>query len=171
MINDAGDYGVGVYFTEDLGDASYWFYIGSYSDGLRRGYGAWFRIIERRMYEGEWANDKPNGEGVVRWGYNDAGVLLGHWTFTGMLVDGLLNGTAVQEGYLDSRYHLYHFEFIHGQVVVRGESWVTPEGRTVFPVGESQNVPGGFSLWNAESVDRTFGVAPYDGSLIGRFDS
>jgi hypothetical protein len=157
LLDDIGNHGVGIYFTEDLDDASYWFYIGSFIDGLRSGYGAWFRVTGGRGYEGEWANDKPNGVGVDSLAFSPAITTRPYATHTGMLVDGLWNGTVVFE----SGANVIHFEFIHGRVVVRGEGQVR-DGRTWIPVGVHQGAGGGLLSWSAEDVDRLHGVMPYE---------
>lgn len=60
-----------------MGDGTYYFYYGDFVDGMRSGYGVAFKesSIKSELldpynaymaYEGQWANDKPNGEGILR---------------------------------------------------------------------------------------------------------
>lgn len=60
-----------------MGDGTYYFYYGDFVDGMRSGYGVSFiessiksELLEPynayMVYEGEWANDKPNGAGTLK---------------------------------------------------------------------------------------------------------
>ena|GEM_PF-6973738 len=68
--------GVGIYKMQDkyyveksdvdyIMQDKYFVYYGDYADNMRSGHGIWLMIHERGNYkfEGQWANDKPNGEG------------------------------------------------------------------------------------------------------------
>lgn len=49
------------------------YYIGEWKNGQRSGYGTWIctefsdmYLVDSYIYHGQWENDKPNGEGVIR---------------------------------------------------------------------------------------------------------
>lgn len=86
------------------------YYYGQLEDGLRSGHGLWIRAVfedgndsESYIYEGTWANDRPNGEGcIVRNRYPDQiqvepGTTTSVKTeVTGTFVDGLYHGTIYE---------------------------------------------------------------------------
>lgn len=98
-IFDGGTTGLGIGYYSKLG----WFsgswtgcwYLGDYADGLRSGNGSWYWLYGQNeglyveIYEGEWAEDAPNGSGHVFAAKN--GTVIREEDVT--LKDGLYHGT------------------------------------------------------------------------------
>lgn len=84
---------VGIYTSSQ----GYYFYYGDYKDGIRSGQGTLFVKTDGynksyMVYEGAWANDKPNGSGKETSVNEDAGDELVTVERTGTLSDGLFDG-------------------------------------------------------------------------------
>ena len=61
-LDASGEYGIGAYLSGNF------IYVGGYMDSQRSGYGSWIRVVSTPQdrhfrYEGEWADDSPNGPG------------------------------------------------------------------------------------------------------------
>ena len=78
-------------------------YIGGFANRLRSGYGEWIGLSvtlnEFYRFEGNWANDKPNGEGIA----SNSPIFPPRSdrvdiTSSGNLIDGLWEGQVIQKG-------------------------------------------------------------------------
>ena len=86
------------------------YYCGQWKDGLRSGRGIWIQAVfengsdlESYIYEGLWADDRPNGEGHIVSNRHQDKIQLesGHTTsvkteITGSFTDGLYHGTIYE---------------------------------------------------------------------------
>ena len=135
-LDESGIYGSGIYKVES--GASF-MYIGDYANGLRSGHGIWVGLWEPLYdgyyrFEGEWANDKPYGAGIVE--QFDPRV---DNTYTGYLIDGLWDGEVL---WIDTKddpntAHLGHMVFYEkGKYKAIGEAEVSPfDGVLRYPIG------------------------------------
>lgn len=86
------------------------YYYGQWQDGLRSGHGVWVQAVfdeddtrESYLFEGEWANDAPNGEGKITQVHYPEKIHPepGHTTgiyseISGTFTDGLFDGTIYE---------------------------------------------------------------------------
>lgn len=93
----AGDYtGTAVGFYP-YAEEEYGIYYGEYVNGQREGQGKYFAVTDKRFYafNGEWAGDKPNGQGSLsKYQRGEDGSYAKDFSIstTGTYVDGLENG-------------------------------------------------------------------------------
>lgn len=111
-FDGSGTYGIGLY------GAGRYIYIGDYSGTIRSGFGYWFSLDdgEGYMFEGAWANDKPNGDGFES--TVDSGS-------SGRLVDGLWDGEQICR-YENEPGFKYYYDFSEGyRILFEGEPPIT----------------------------------------------
>ncbi len=95
----------------NIGGTYYW-YLGQMDNGVRSGYGIWHcsyyegEYIYLYRYEGQWQNDKPNGEGRTYYGEDGYTVI----NASGTYLDGLYHGTFKGEFY-DASANMYEYTF------------------------------------------------------------
>ena len=88
---------VGIYKYQAALSSGYYFYYGDYENGVRSGQGTSYLKTDGynksyEVYEGAWANDKPNGQGTHRTVNENTGDELVTVEESGNLVDGLFDG-------------------------------------------------------------------------------
>ena len=97
---------MGLYIVPD----GYYFFYGDYVDGVRSGYGTcYWKNGEGtyEMYQGYWADDKPNGEGTITHRDENADTTT---LITGNFTDGLQDGNMSYD-VLDSIGTINHGEY------------------------------------------------------------
>ena len=114
-------FGIGIY-------SEYW-YIGEYKNNVRSGHGIWISSYGQE-FEGEWADDAPNGYGEYRYGGDDDITII-----NGNFVNGLENGemTKIQRG------RTYHYSIKNGipvLITVKGKNFFEWEGEKIYYVTE-----------------------------------
>jgi len=114
--------GVGIYRIQD----GYFVYYGDYADNVRGGQGMWLYVWSDsfgnydNMFEGQWAGDKPNGNGKEEYRYiggNDISVTVIQGTYE----NGLENGTITVDEYSDEGVH-HNFQYTATAGVAHRES-------------------------------------------------
>ena len=137
--------GIGVYriseqsYTkhDSLNFGYYVFYYGDYVNGQRSGKGKWVACNGKESYvaDGEWNNDRPNGEQFVDVTTKVVGNLVYGYVETGVTVNGLWNGER-GVGHKNSEWSRCNFEM--GKYVVlyydeSGRAVVSPENEVNGP--------------------------------------
>ena len=129
-IDGTHGYGAGLYFV-DYGRAVY---IGDYDDSVRSGYGIWILVDSHINYggiyifEGEWANDFPNGQGTITSTFISWDSIVGTQSFSGFLVDGSWDGRVLWRDFYDEDWYVYfsngrEIQFYAEDVFGREESY------------------------------------------------
>ena len=153
MVNDTGDYGIGIYNEKGL-----FFYIGGYINGSRNGNGIWFDGSGNSRFEGEWVDDFPNGNGTV--------ALFSTVSTTvksGTLVNGLWEGIASLDD--DFNANIQQIEYSNGKIVIFEERLF--DGERIFFIGweDGQDgvIPcGGYKESDIQLIlEKKYGVRPF----------
>ena len=128
-IFDGGTTGFGIgYYTEKVYNSCIW-YIGDYVDGLRNGNGGSYLSFNvsngdlfSEIYEGDWVEDVPNGNGYLR--VEDNGIL--RFEKEGGVRNGLMHGTFTETATeSDGFVYTYTYQMIDGiRVEVEVEDWI-----------------------------------------------
>ncbi|MBQ8041116.1 MAG: hypothetical protein IJ274_14830 [Lachnospiraceae bacterium] len=152
-VGDVGNYtyifgggttglGIGYYSMEGC-SCDQW-YVGNYVDGIRSGNGGWYWAkkdgsdLQVEIYEGNWENDMPNGNGHLYIKYGDK--VLGDEDV--IVKNGLLNGTFTRV----SGQYTGTYEAIDGiYVEKKAPDWIKdelPEGYYVYWIGNDASGEG-----------------------------
>jgi tetratricopeptide (TPR) repeat protein len=149
LLNDTGNYGIGVYEGGFL-------YIGGYADEQRDGQGFWLQLHNGGRFEGRWQNDLPNGSGnaIFEEGFSDSTPTI--WECSGTLIDGLWHGLVEKTATGEFGIGTFVVEYMNGVAVLLDVSSVV-DGVTYW--NASQN--GNTYEMIPESNDRFNGVMPF----------
>ena len=153
VTNNMGEHGIGIY------EGGY-IYIGDYKNELRNGYGIWIKrdSIPYR-FEGEWANDLPNGIGAVKRSITMVFGSIIECYESGELVDGLWNGKTN----FNYEYGNYIAEYQNGKRIQIGDELVSDDSSMVYPFAE---VVAGFNdssfvYCDFEELNSLHGILPF----------
>lgn len=124
---------VGIYKISTLLQNGYYFYYGDYENGVRSGQGTLYVKTDGyneayTVYEGAWADDKPNGQGKETAVNEDAGDELVTIERSGNLSDGLFDGEVTVS--LISTDATYGGTYVGTFTATKGEA---PDVRANYP--------------------------------------
>ncbi|MBO5341729.1 MAG: hypothetical protein J6A73_03475 [Lachnospiraceae bacterium] len=142
-VGDAGNYsyifgggttGVGIgYYSMEGCPCDEW-YVGDYVDGMRSGYGGWYWAYCKEegysyeIYEGDWANDAPNGHGHV---YDSDGGIFADDEVT--VINGLYDGTYTRVYEYEGILYSGTYEVVEGVPVDQDvPDWIEKEDGWVY---------------------------------------
>ena len=119
--------GIGIYRVQgqDFYTAEGWYFVyyGDYADNVRSGHGIflanWF------TFEGQWQNDKPNGQGKETHGYGNEI----HRTVEATYQDGFYNGQVIDSDTVENEICIFKYFCADGiPTKIDGTVLVTPNG-------------------------------------------
>ena len=137
--------GVGIYAIWDL----HYVYYGDYVNNMRNGQALWVGTgygLEgnpefERIFEGQWVDDKPNGQGQEEWiDPQNAG---NRSVTKGTYADGLEDGSMTRESFEDDgSYYIFHYTASNGIVPRLKKIPVHSFDNNSFPIAESESSDG-----------------------------
>lgn len=131
-------------------------YYGEVEEGVRQGRGVWFDIGSGNaiVFEGDWENDMPNGEGA----FMQLSAEYGFRTYYSNVIDGVLDGECTVE------------EFVYTFVYSGGTTNGIPNGQYVFEDKYTYTYINKMGVTQAiETPPELYGVVP-DNYVLVHFD-